>query len=60
MKSVAPQAKAPAGKPVVAQVQANKPQALKSAPIKTQVGKPAGKAPDKAKGKPDPHKPQTA
>lgn len=60
MKSVAPQAKVPAGKPVVAQVQANKPQALKSAPIKTQVGKPAGKAPDKAKGKPDPHKPQTA
>jgi len=60
IKSVTPQAKAPAGKAVVAQVQAHKPQALKSAPIKTQAGKPAGKTPDKAKGKADPHKPQTA
>jgi rare lipoprotein A len=60
MKSLAPQAKPPAGKAVVAQVQAHKPQTLKSAPIKTQANKPAGKTPDKAKGKADPHKPQTA
>lgn len=58
--AAAPQVKAPAAKPVVAMVQGKKPAAVSTAPVKTQANKPSAKAPEKGKGKNDPHKPQNA
>ena len=52
--------KAPPAKAVVAQVQNHKPAAAHTTATKVQTGKPAPKAPEKAKTKSDPRKPQTA
>lgn len=58
--AAAPQVKALSAKPVVAMVQGKKPAAVSAAPVKTQANKPTAKAPEKGKGKSDPHRPQNA